>query len=69
MTIQIDKGETIYRAVQTAKDAAVKAGHSVQFEFNGLTVTVDPESYPSDVVTIYNLLHALRRARAAYRDD
>lgn len=54
-------GETVYFAAKNAIDFAVSSGREIEFEFNGISVWVHPDSYPGDIATIVSLKHEIRR--------
>lgn len=53
MTIEIDAGESIYRAAQKACETAKSYWCEVHFRFNGIIITVSQFSFDEDIVRIY----------------
>ncbi len=53
--IEISPGSTICDAAKLAVKKAVEIDQNVSFEFNGVPMAVNPESYYGDIVSIYYL--------------
>lgn len=60
MTIEIDAGESIYRAAQKACKLAREKQTEVRFKFNDIELIVKPESFDEDIATIYYLMNQVR---------
>jgi ribosomal protein S5 len=62
-TLEAEKGQSVYSAIQGAIKAAKKQGMEVKLAFNEIELTINPLSYDIDIATIYSLKSEIRRLK------
>lgn len=62
MQIEIDKGVSFYEAFKQSKEAMNNTGTSyVEFEFNGIWISIQRASVFVDIAEVYDLKCKIRR--------
>lgn len=68
MTYEPPKGYGIYESVKRAIENAINIDDRITLLFNGLEITVFPESCLNDIVEKFLLQNQIRRLKCGYED-